>query len=250
MNNWSGNNCTLALGECTNKISEINDSTVDLILTDPPYNLGLFMKNRETNLGALRENHFSASKWDDLGQDEWEIKMNEFFKESARILKKRGSLLMFMSLMKIETIVKIAEKNGFYYKTTGIWHKTNPLPRNRDLHFVNSTESWLYFIHGGKTGTFNNQGKLIHDFYESSVIGLKEKRYGKHPTQKPVKLMEHFVKLLSNTGDMILDPFMGSGSTGVAAMLNNRKFYGIELDEEYYKISMKRIAEVIDDKKI
>lgn len=231
----------LRLGNCLEIVKELGPDNIDLILTDPPYNLGLFMKNRETNLGALRENHFSASKWDDLGQDEWEIKMNEFFKESARILKKRGSLLMFMSLMKIETIVKIAEKNGFYYKTTGIWHKTNPLPRNRDLHFVNSTESWLYFIHGGKTGTFNNQGKLIHDFYESSVIGLKEKRYGKHPTQKPVKLMEHFVKLLSNVGDMILDPFMGSGSTGVACKLLGRNFIGCELDSSYFEIAKKRI---------
>ena len=249
MNDWKTNNCTLALGDCINKLSEIKSKTVNLILTDPPYNLGLFMKNRETNLGALRENHFSASSWDDLDQKTWEMKMDEFFQESARVIKQRGALLLFMSLIKIETIVKIAEKHGFYYKTTGIWHKTNPLPRNRDLHFVNSTESWLYFIHGGKTGTFNNNKKLIHDFYESSVIGLKEKKFGKHPTQKPLKVMEHFVTLLSNEDDLILDPFMGSGSTGVAAMKNGRKFYGIEIDESYFKLCMKRVAEVIDEKK-
>lgn len=250
MLNKLNKNCTLALGDCTKKMLEINNNVIDFILTDPPYNLGLFMKNRETNLGALRSNHFAASNWDHIEQDEWEKNMNNFFKESTRVLKKDGALLIFVSLMKVETIINLAQKNGFYYKTTGIWHKTNPMPRNMNLHFVNSTEAWIYFINNGKTGTFNNNGKVIHDFYESSVIGGKEKKYGKHPTQKPLALMEHFVSILSNKSDLILDPFMGSGSTGVAAMKKDRCFYGIELDEEYYKIAMHRMADMIDNKPI
>lgn len=242
--------CTLSLGNCIEKMGKINDRSIDLVLTDPPYNLGLFMKNRETNLGALRENHFSASTWDNLDQKEWEVNINLFMKESSRILKERGALLIFVSLIKIETIVSLAEKNGFYYKTTGIWHKTNPLPRNKNLHFVNSTEAWVYFINKGKTGTFNNDNKLIHDFYESSVIGLNEKKFGKHPTQKPIKLMEHFINILSNRGETVLDPFMGSGSTGVAAMANNRQFYGIEIDESYFQIALKRISNVLDNRKL
>lgn len=225
---------------------QINDDTIDLVLTDPPYNLGLFMKNRETNLGALRENHFAAASWDHLEHEKWKQNMDDFFKESARVLKKNGALLVFASLIKIETILELAQRNGFYYKTTGVWHKTNPMPRNKDLHFINSTEAWIYFINGGKTGTFNNNGKTIHDFYESSAINMREKRYGKHPTQKPIALMEHFVELLSNQGDTIMDPFMGSGSTGVATVLKQRSFYGIELDEEYYKIALRRIADTID----
>jgi DNA modification methylase len=242
-------NCTLALGDCIEKMKEINDDIVDLVLTDPPYNLGLFMKNRETNLGALRENHFAASNWDNLEQKEWEIKINDFFKESSRILKKNGSLLIFASLIKIETIINLAQRNGFYYKTTGIWHKKNPMPRNMNLHFVNSTEAWVYFINEGKTGKFNNKGKVIHDFYESSIINGKEKKYGKHPTQKPIALMEYFVELLSDKNDLILDPFMGSGSTGVAALNKNRRFYGIELDKNYYAISTQRIINTINPDK-
>lgn len=242
--------CTLALGDCIKKMEEINQGVVSLVLTDPPYNLGLFMKNRETNLGALRSNHFAASSWDHIEQKDWEVKMNDFFRESARVLKKKGALLIFVSLMKVETIINLAQKNGFYYKTIGIWHKKNPMPRNMNLHFVNSTEAWIYFINDGKTGKFNNKGKVIHDFYESSVIGGKEKEHGKHPTQKPVALMEHFVELLSDKGDIILDPFMGSGSTGVAAMNKQRCFHGIELDKTYYKIAMKRMAEVIKSPKL
>jgi DNA modification methylase len=80
-----------------------------------------------------------------------------------------------MSIIKVESIINLAEKYGFYYKTTGIWHKTNPMPRNMNLHFVNSTEAWIYFINNGTTGTFNNKGKLFHDFFETSITPKNEK---------------------------------------------------------------------------
>lgn len=121
------------------------------------------------------------------------------------------------------------------------------MPRNMNLHFVNSTESWIYFTYKTKTGTFNNNGKVLHDFIETSVTSNSEKKYGKHPTQKPEALMEHFVKVLSNENDTILDPFMGSGSVGVSAVKNNRNFVGIELDENYFNIAISRIKEVKKD---
>lgn len=242
--------CTLAQGDCIHRMTEIDSDSVNLILTDPPYNLGLFMKNRDTNLGALRENHFAVTYWDHIEQGEWEIHMDEFFRESSRLLKKNGSMLIFMSLMKVETLIKIAQANGLYYKTTGVWHKTNPMPRNMNLHFVNSTEAWVYFINKGKTGTFNNEGKVLHDHIETSVINVGEKRHGKHPTQKPLSLMEHFVKVLAHEDDVILDPFMGSGSTGVASLKHGRKFHGIELDESYFQLSKNRMEEIINTPKL
>jgi DNA modification methylase len=242
-------NYLLKCGDCSEKLKEIDSDSIDLVLTDPPYNLGLFMKKRETNLGALRSNHFAASDWDHMEQSEWEEKLNVFFEESARIIKTKGALIVFVAIIKAETVINIAQKHGFYYKTTGIWHKTNPMPRNMNLHFINSTESWIYFINDGRTGTFNNNGKAIHDFYESGGIGMGEKKDGKHPTQKPIALMEHFVKLLSNEGDTILDPFMGGGSSGIAAVKNNRKFRGIELSKEYFKMSSLRIKKAEDMKK-
>lgn len=103
-----------------------------------------------------------------------------------------------------------------------------------NLHFINSTESWIYFVNDGTTGVFNNRGKPIHDFIETSSISAKEHKNGNHPTQKPVALMKHFVEILSNPGSVVLDPFMGSGSTGVACCGSNRLFLGIELSEEYF----------------
>ena len=79
------------------------------------------------------------------------------FKELSRILKNGASMIVFMSILRVETLVEIANKFGFYYKTTGIWHKTNPMPRNMNLHFVNSNECWIYFSYKTKTGTFNNK---------------------------------------------------------------------------------------------
>ena len=202
------------------------------------------MKNRDTNLHKMRENFFGAAGWDNMEYDVWLSSMDNFFNESSRIMKNGASMVMFMSLIKIETIIQLAEKYGFYYKTTGIWHKTNPMPRNMNLHFVNSTEAWLYFTYKTRTGTFNNDGKLFHDFIETSLVTKNEKNHGKHPTQKPIQLISHFVELLSNKGDTIVDPFMGSGTTGVVAKSLGRNFIGIELNQDYFNIASKRIMEL------
>lgn len=231
--------------DCIAAMKQMRKNSIDLILTDPPYNLGNFMRKRDTNLKQMRENYFGAAGWDDLSIDDWEKCMQGFFEQSSRVLKYGGAMVVFMSIIKVETLVRIAETHKLYYKTTGIWHKNNPMPRNMNLHFVNSTEAWVYFTNRKHTGTFNNNGKLLHDFFETPVAANGERKFGKHPTQKPVSLMEFFVRILSNEGEMVLDPFMGSGSTGVAAKRNNRGFTGIELNENYFRIATQRIQEII-----
>lgn len=227
--------------DCIVAMDNLRAKSIDLIVTDPPYNLGSFMKTRDTNLKKMRDNFFGAAGWDDMGFEEWEKSMESFFELSSRVMKKGGSMIVFMAIIKVETIIKLAEEYGFYYKTTGIWHKTNPMPRNMNLHFVNSTEAWVYFTYKTKTGTFNNGGAMFHDFIETSVTPNSERKYGKHPTQKPESLMQHFVEILSNPGDNILDPFMGSGTTGVVSKRAGRNFIGIELNSEYYNIAKSRI---------
>jgi DNA modification methylase len=242
-------NIELYLGDSVSIMKEIVGDSIDLILTDPPYNLGNFMKSRDTNLKKMRDNFFATAGWDNLEYDEWVISMRAFLEQASRVIKHGGSMILFMSIIKVETIIKLAEEQGFYYKTTGIWHKSNPMPRNMNLHFVNSTEAWIYFTYKKRTGTFNNEGVLIHDFIESSVTTSSERKYGKHPTQKPVKLMEHFIDLLSNPEETVLDPFMGSCSTGVAAYNLNRKFIGIDVNTDYYKIAENRINGVAKDER-
>lgn len=97
----------------------------------------------------------------------------------------------------------------------------------------------MYFVYKKHTGT---EGRAIHDFFETSVTSSGEKKYGKYQTQKPVALMENFVILLSNQGDLVFDPFMGVGSSGVAALLHDRKFIGTDLVMEYYDIAERRLS--------
>lgn len=229
-------------GDCLESMGDIEDGSVALLLTDPPYNLGLFMQKRSTNLKKMRDNYFGAAGWDNLDSEDWAESMDLFFSEAARVVRKGGAMIVFMAVIKLETLIGLAQKHGFYYKTTGAWHKLNPMPRNMNLHFINSTESWVYFVNGERTGTFNNDGCALHDFYETSVTTKKEKEYGKHPTQKPVELMEFFVRTLSNPNELVLDPFMGSGSTGVASHTLNRSFVGIELNESYFGIAAQRMG--------
>lgn len=231
-------------GDCINIMRSIPDQSIDCIITDPPYNLGLFMHNRNTNLAKMRQNQFAYAGWDNLDYKEWKKSMMKFLLQCKRVLKKRGTLIIFMAIIKVADIIQLAEKVGFYYKTTGVWHKTNPMPRNMNIQFVNSTECWLYFINGHTSGTFNNEGKVKHDFLESSVCPISEKKHGKHPTQKPLSILKELIQSVTNPGEIVLDPFMGSGSTCVAAALLGRRYFGIELDKDYYEIAKARIKEI------
>lgn len=148
--------------DCIEAMRKIEDNSVDLIVTDPPYNLGIFMKNRDTNLKHMRDNFFVSAGWDNMDFDEWIDSIDKFFVSSARVLKKGGAAIIFMAIIKVETLISIAEKHGFYYKTTGIWHKTNPMPRNMNLHFVNSTEAWVYFLPTKEKSFFCNMGKITY----------------------------------------------------------------------------------------
>lgn len=96
--------------DCLTALREISSQSVDLIITDPPYNLGKFMEDRDINLVKMRDNFFGAAGWDNLSYEQWKVAMESFFEESARLLKKGGSMIVFMSLIRVETIVEIAEK--------------------------------------------------------------------------------------------------------------------------------------------
>lgn len=219
----------------------MQEHSVDATITDPPYNLGAFMQGRAHNLGNMRANNFVDAGWDNSGVHEWEKLMTALFFELARVTRKGGALVVFMAAIKVETIVRLAQGAGFYYKTTGIWHKTNPMPRNMNLHYINSTESWIYFINQARTGTFLNEGRALHDHIESGITPASEKRHGKHPTQKPIAVMRHFIETLTNPGETVLDPFAGSGSTLVAAAELGRVPLGIELDPSYCDLITARL---------
>lgn len=238
------NTSHLLQGDCVKVMRTIPDDSVDCIITDPPYNLGLFMHKRNTNLKKMRENQFAYAGWDNMEYKVWKKSMGKFMEQCARISKKGASLVVFMSVLKVVDIVELAQKYGYYYKTTGVWHKLNPMPRNMNIHYVNSTECWIYFVYKNTSGTFNNNGKVLHDYLESSVTPASEKKQGNHPTQKPLKILNELITTLTNPNDIVLDPFMGSGSTCVSAALNGRRYIGVEVSEEYHSIAQNRIINI------
>ena len=230
-------------GDCLTLLNNIPDKSIDLLLTDPPYNIGNFVKSRNRNISNMNRSDFAIEGWDNDSISDFNNMIDSFFKISVTKIRDGGTLLMFSSFLKVPLLIELAQNHKFYFKTVGIWHKTNPMPRNMNLHFVNSNEAWLYFVNNKHTGTFNNNGKLILDFIESSVVPFNEKTFGKHSTQKPISIMKHFISILSNENDLVCDPFMGSGTVGVACKELNRKFIGIELNQEYFNIANKRIME-------
>lgn len=237
-------NSVAAVKDCILGVKELNEESIDLVLTDPPYNIGGHMKTRGSGIHRLRENHFSVCEWDNIDEELWQKHMSELASCLFEKVKFGGAVIVFMAVIKVETVKKLFEEAGFYYKTIGVWHKTNPMPRNMNLSFVNSTETWLYFTKVKPSGTFNNEGKMYHDFIETGLTPKSEKKHGKHPTQKPLKLMEHFVQLLSNENETVLDPFCGSGSSLVAAKLHNRNYIGFDINNDYIEVAIKRLEEV------
>lgn len=208
---------------------------VDLIIADPPYVI-----SRESQFHTMKDRKNSRTGTD-FG--DWDHKFNNklWLRRAYKILKNGGSLLVFNDFKKASYIIDYAQKLGFIYKDTLVWKKTNPMPRNRDRRYVPALEMMIWFVKPGAKWTFNR----MHETYESGVFAYASESGGAfnriHPTQKPVKLVEQLIRIHSNEGDVILDPFMGSGCTAVACINSTRKYVGFELDENYYLKSIKRI---------
>lgn len=220
-------------------LPQIQKDSVDLILTDPPYDANR-MKNAPW---GHRPNHIISADWDIYDKEEYLDLIDDFFTESARVIKDGGTLVTFVDARDLSRFYDIGMEHGFWYKNVLTWHKTNPFPANMDKHFLYSTEHMLYFVYNKKVGTFNNNGKPVHSFIETGLTPRSEKKFGNHQAQKPLKVIRWLIETLSNEGDLVLDPFMGSGTTCVACEELNRKYIGIEILPEFYEIASKRLSE-------
>lgn len=125
-----------------------------------------------------------------------------------------------------------------------VWHKTNPVPKIFKAGFLNSCELIVAIWDKGHTWNFISQ-KEMHNFIESPIcMGRERLKNPKHPTQKPVNILKHIIRIASNPSDIVFDPFMGVGSTGVAALEMHRRFIGFEIDELYYNAAKKRLISI------
>lgn len=223
-------------GDSSKIMKGIAINSVDAIITDPPYNI-----SKKNNFETMRRKGIDFGEWDK------DFNLISWLDSAEPLLKKGGNIVIFNDWKNMTEITVALQDKGFEIKDLIRWKKTNAMPRNRDRRFITDYEVAVWAVKKGGKWTFN---RLSEAYEIPEIVGgltpKNEKKYGGHSTQKPVYVMEWLAERLTNAGDTILDPFMGSGTTGVACNNLNRNFIGIELDKDYYDIACKRNEEVID----
>ncbi len=242
-------------GDSLKELKKIPNETFDLIFADPPYNLQL---KRELTRPDRSKVSAVNDKWDQFKNFQ---KYDEFtyawLSECKRILKKNGAIWVIGSYHNIFRVGTAIQNLGFWILNDVIWNKKNPMPNFRGTRFTNAHETLIWASKSEKSKyTFNYQSlKCFNDDlqmrsnWELPICNGSErlKKNGKkvHSTQKPEALIHRILLATSNKNDLVLDPFLGSGTTAVVSKKLGRNYYGIEKEKTYFKASEKRIKKII-----
>lgn len=248
-------------GDCIKIMQTIPREKVNLILTDPPYNAsngGVNLPDNKTGGAYYKVNE----EWDKLGNyADYLDFTRKWVKEADKLLVQNGSIMVCGSLHNIgEVIIALKELN---YKLINLitWKKTNPMPSITKRQLTHSTEFIVWFSKG-KGWTFNyqnmkkyNHGKQLRDVWEFPLCQGEERlkdQSGRaaHPTQKPLELFKRLIEMATAEKDIVLDPFIGSGTTAVAAEELKRKWIGIDNNTKYIKLANKRVKEIKEQSQI
>lgn len=228
------------LGDCYEILKNVPNNSVDLIITDPPYNI-----SRSSNFSKNSDNKKFNNISIDFGDwDEKEIDLDKLFKEFKRVLRIGGTVIVFYDVWKCGNLKKSSVEYGFSQPRVGQWVKTNPVPINSKKNYLSNAIEFFFIFVNKKKGVFNS--KYDKGIYNYPLCHGNERT--KHPTQKPLSLIKNLIEKHSNENDVILDPFGGSGTTAIASLLSNRKYFLIEKSEEYFNISKLRIEQYLQNK--
>ena len=218
----------LQQGNCLKLMEDIPDKSIDLLLADPPYNI-----SKDNNFKTMGRSGLQFGDWDHgFDQVKWLTGIR-------RIMRYGSSIIIFNDWRNLGVLDKKLESEGFIGKDIFRWIKSNPMPRNRNRRYITDFEFALIATSKKGKWVFNRLNSTYERPEFTCPIVSGNKRF--HPTQKPVSLMEYLILRHSNVNQTVLDPFMGSGSTGVACVNTNRNFIGMELDPKYFKIAKERI---------
>ncbi len=243
----------IILGDSIKEMKKIKDHSVDLIFADPPYNLQLkdtLYRPDQTTVEAVTQD------WDKFNTyKEYDQFTNAWLSECKRILKKGGALWVIGSYHNILRVGSTIQDEGLWILNDIIWHKTNPMPNFRGTRFTNAHETLLWCTTSRDAKyTFNyqnlkelNEGKQMRSDWYIPICSGKERlrednNQRSHPTQKPEALLYRILLASTNKGDVVLDPFSGSGTTAVVAKKLQRNFISIEKDKDYVELSKKRLG--------
>lgn len=241
-------NFSLYKGDSLQILSQISNQ-FDMIFADPPY----FLSNGGKKIQGRRMVSVNKGEWDKKKSSDDIDKFNqEWINQCKPLLKDNGTIWVCGTYHNIFSVEKCLRNAGFRIINIITWQKSDPTPTWGNLHFNFSSE---YIIWAKKTPMANhyfnyelmkqlNGGKLMPDVWKLPTVGLWEKTCGKHPTQKPLRLLYRIILASTKVGDIILDPFAGSSTTGIAANLLGRKFIGIEQDEDFLLLGKKRKMDI------
>ena len=241
-------NFSLYKGDSLQILSQISNQ-FDMIFADPPY----FLSNGGKKIQGRRMVSVNKGEWDKKKSSDDIDKFNqEWINQCKPLLKDNGTIWVCGTYHNIFSVEKCLKNAGFKIINIITWQKSDPTPTWGNLHFNFSSE---YIIWAKKTPMANhyfnyelmkqlNGGKLMPDVWKLPTVGLWEKTCGKHPTQKPLRLLYRIILASTKVGEIILDPFAGSSTTGIAANLLGRKFIGIEQDEDFLLLGKKRKMDI------
>ena len=246
-------NIKLYQGDCLKVLKRIEDKSIDVIFADPPY----FLSSGGVSCHSGKQVSVDKGEWDETLSSQDKLKFNrKWLKECRRVLKDNGTIWISGTFHNIYSVGVALELEGYSIINNITWQKPNPVPNLACRCFTNSTETILWArkqLTSKKKGKhyFNyelmkeiNDNKQMKDVWLLNLPKKDEKRYGKHPTQKPISVLERILLASTKEGDLVLDPFNGSGTTGVACKVLNRKYIGIELDSDYLDLTIKRLNEI------
>lgn len=229
--------------DCIKILPTIKTNSIDMIFADPPY----FLSNDGLTINSGKIVSVNKGEWDKKeNYDDVREFTKSWLKECYRILKQSSTIWVTGTSHNIFDIQPIMNELGFKIINIIIWHKLDPPP----LIYKNKFKFSYEFILWGAKGsghyfnykyTYKINDEEMHDVWNLPAVSLNEKIYGKHPTQKPECLLERIILSSTRTGDTILDPFMGSGTTCVVAKRYKRNYIGIEKDNNYFNIAIKRL---------
>ena len=228
-------------------IAAFSDGVFDAVFADPPY----FLSNGGITCHAGRMVKVDKGSWDKSRGPELNHEFNlEWLKRCQKVLKPNGTIWVSGTHHVIFSIGYAMQQLGFKILNDIAWEKPNPPPNLSCRYFTHSTETILWAAKNEQSKhTFNyqlmrvaNRGKQMKSVWTMTAPGNDEKTFGKHPTQKPLALIERCILASTNEDAFILDPFMGGGTTPVAAVRAKRRCVGIELDEEHAKLAARRVA--------
>ncbi|MFA5093325.1 MAG: site-specific DNA-methyltransferase [Candidatus Omnitrophota bacterium] len=235
--------------DCFDVLPSIPDNSIDMIFADPPY----FLSNGGFTCHAGKMVSVNKGKWDiSKGVEENFIFTQRWLRECQRVLTPNGTIWVSGTSHIIYTVGSAMQNLGYKILNDIAWFKVNPPPNLSCRYFTHSTETIIWAAKNKDSRHFfnyalmkkMNNDKQMKSLWSIKAPGTMEKIYGKHPTQKPIELLDRIVLASTAPGAIILDPFTGSSTTGVAAVKEKRQFIGIELDETFLKTSIKRIKDV------